>query len=479
MKLRMRIIAAALMTALCLSGCVPQASLPETPAVLPTFDPSVVPPAPENCDQAAYQEQAVLWYPNESGSRLIYEEYTVSGENRAQLCSLLLQAMLHKGTGRFPGSAQLNGVEYMGGGLAVAEWTIDPKADEKAIYALLVCCANTLGSLGVEAVSFQINGRAARLQGWPLGALMPADSDINSLWAKLTLEGEQDECQRNALIFRATADGSYIVPQLIQVHLQRDREMDSLLEALRSQPHLPGMNAAFPEDQRALLNAPVWAGEGMVNLHFDANVLAMLEAEGILPWQMYAATACTCLAFLGQVEGVRIYVSNAQVVRMEKDLSFEDGVMRWSDFVSVRAQTASVYLSNGLGSLTAQTRFFIDGKACDPHTLLDMVMAGPAEWEKDVLGVAPDPLPEGWLLGVTLEGREARVNLSGRFQAACSQMSPAREREVVYAMVNTLCQLRGVDMVRFYVEGEAREVFVSEISFLSPLRENQVMVAPQ
>ena len=71
MKLRMRMIAAALLAALCLSGCVPQASLPEIPAVLPTFDPSAVPPAPENCAQAAYQEQAVLWYPNESGSRLM------------------------------------------------------------------------------------------------------------------------------------------------------------------------------------------------------------------------------------------------------------------------------------------------------------------------------------------------------------------------------------------------------------------------
>lgn len=463
----------------CLSGCVPQANQPQIQATLPPVDLKNIPEAPENCEAVSREAQARIWYPNEAGSQLIYEEHAVSGESQLQLCRLAIDAMLEKGKDRFPGQTKLIQVEYLGDDLAIVDWTLDKRAAEQSIYSLLVCCANTLGSLDVQAVAFRINGAAAQLQGWPVGALTPADSDIHSLWGRLTLESTQTECDRYALIFRAAADGEHIVPELVKVHLKRDQELQALLQAMRSKSGQPGLSKAFPSSTRALSNASLWKGEKIVSLHFDANVLAILQTENIRSSQMYAAAACTCLAFFGQAEGVEMYVSNAQVVRMDKDLSFEDGIMHWQDLASLRAQTASVYLSNGLGSLTAQPRFFTDDNASDPSVLLEMVLSGPASWEKDIYGVSPDSMPSNWLLGVSLVGREARVNLSRRFQTACAKMTAAQERDLIYSMVNTLCQLRDVEMVRFYVEGRALEVFVNEISFLSPLRENQVMVVSQ
>ena len=90
--------------------------------------------------------------------------------------------------------------------------------------------------------------------------------------------------------------------------------------------------------------------------------------------------------------------------------------------------------------------------------------------------MAPDTVSaEDDILGVSLSGREARVNLSSDFITKCAGLSAQSERNLIYAMVDTLCGIRDVSRVRFYVDGRVKETFLSEISLLSPLYYNEGM----
>ena len=187
---------------------------------------------------------------------------------------------------------------------------------------------------------------------------------------------------------------------------------------------------------------------------------------------MYAAAACTLLAFLPEAETVEIYVGNARVGRMDTgsgQIHFEGGLMRWDSFAPVRACAATVYLP-GEDGLTPSPRFLPAAECSRPLALLEQVFSGEATVPRNLRA-------EEDILGLSVEEGEVRVNLAPSFRQKCSALSPSQERALVYAMVNTLCGLRDVRQARFYLDGQAAEVFVSEISFLSPLMYNEGLVA--
>ena len=455
---------------------MPQVDFPQTRAALPRTVSEGVPAAPEGFALFNRQALAQLWYPTDTGDRLIYEEARVSGDNEGQLYASALTAMLQSGGARFPAGARLLDVVCEGHKLAMVEWETPGDTQERDLYTLLSASVNTLASLGAQAVAFRVNGRAAGLQGWPVGALLPSDGDLTGMWARLQLESGLDKCTRYAFIYRAALDAGSVVAELAELTLTRGEEAAAALTALRRPSNLPGTYSAFPADDGADRGAPQWESDAL-RLNMDANLLAMLESETIRPWQMYAATACTLLALLPEAEGVEIHVGNARVGRMETgryQVSFDDGTMRWEDFAPVRACQFTVYEPTPDGRLEAVPRYILAREGDNALSLLNQVFSGPQSWEEGLSPIAPDDLKaESDILGLAMDGTEARVNLAPSFRRKCAELDEAQERCLVYAMVNTLCGLRNVRRVRFYVDGEPSDAFVSEISFLSPLMYNE------
>ena len=84
----------------------------------------------------------------------------------------------------------------------------------------------------------------------------------------------------------------------------------------------------------------------------------------------------------------------------------------------------------------------------------------------------PEALDATDILGVRVRDGVATVNLSARFYSACQGLDEARERTAVYAIVNTLCGLTGVDGVRFLFEGEEVETLSEYIYMRTTLLPN-------
>ena len=84
----------------------------------------------------------------------------------------------------------------------------------------------------------------------------------------------------------------------------------------------------------------------------------------------------------------------------------------------------------------------------------------------------PAALDETDILGVRVRDGVATVNLSARFYSACQDLDEVHERTAVYAIVNTLCGLSGVDGVRFLIEGESVETLTEYIYMRTTLLPN-------
>ena len=86
------------------------------------------------------------------------------------------------------------------------------------------------------------------------------------------------------------------------------------------------------------------------------------------------------------------------------------------------------------------------------------------------------PLAEGTvLLSVWTEGEVCYVNFSAPFRDEPPE-SPREARLLLYAIVDTMCQLPGVGSVHLLVEGESLEQFAN-IPTSSPLEPNWSVVA--
>ena len=84
------------------------------------------------------------------------------------------------------------------------------------------------------------------------------------------------------------------------------------------------------------------------------------------------------------------------------------------------------------------------------------------------------------LLGVKVSDGIAQINLSASFYRACQSLGERDEHNLVYAMVNTLCELEEIRAVRFYVEGQAADTLGRSIYLKSPLLPNPgIVVVPE
>ena len=112
------------------------------------------------------------------------------------------------------------------------------------------------------------------------------------------------------------------------------------------------------------------------------------------------------------------------------------------------------------------------GEALSPRALLAALFSTETAAALGAVSPVPAALDETDILGVRVRDGVATVNLSARFYSACQDLDEVRERTAVYAIVNTLCGLAGVDGVRFLIEGEGVETLSEYIYMRTVLLPN-------
>lgn len=379
--------------------------------------------------------------------------------------------------------AELLGVEA-GSGVVTVNLSIEAGVNRTEQDYLLLCAsiANTLLELEeVQAVNVLTGGRSDPLCNLPLGVFTSIEDNIAAMYAQTQSEAErfladaETGIDRNALLYFPAAGNRYLLPEVRQLHLTELDYASAILEALSDGPLMRSCSfAPVPRNMDLLEGTPqlqvTEQGERILELNFTGALSNYLDFAGLESWQLYGSLVLSLCSFLPETDAVRICIDGAPVVSCEiggLSLQFEDGLMRRSDYAHMIGGSAKLYFANEQEGLVCAETPMSRSASRSPLQLLQQLVAAAAP--EELASVFPEGIHAGDILGVSIDGKTAKVNLSANFYARCQGLNARQERLMLYAMVNTLTQLNGIGAVVFLVEGAQMEFLAQDIYLKTPL----------
>ena len=437
---------------------------------------------------ADWQREVTLYYPAQNHMALIETHRTLEVGARQTLEECLIETLLAADVPAGASAVAPEGTTLLsvrrGDKTAVVNLSCEAAAvdDSQQLFFMRAAIAQTLCvACDLEAVDVLIDGHAVGSSNGPQGAL-----GYNEAPASLFMQFSADEertsggdytLERQAVLYAVTADGQWIVPYVRTVTVENGDSLSALIAALAEETDSAYLTAPL------LSETPLVKEASLVDLPDGRHVARLTLTGGQIPteseWMIYGALTCTLTGFIPGLDGVQIYIGDGQLVRLESpsgEVAFEDGVLTRAMFETAIGRTVTIYMTAESGKLCAQTRAMAEADVLSPRMTIAELFGEPCVWETGALRVVPDGLSIDDLLGVRIENGEAVLNFSERFYAGCQRLSEQQERNLVYALVNTLTERPDVKAVRFQIEGEAAEKLVSSISLISPLLRNPGLI---
>lgn len=442
---------------------------------------------------------SIMMYYVSEGQQLVPVQRTLIVQEGESLISKAVLALMDAPdaaglTAVIPQGTQLIGVERSGD-VAVIDLSIDARSveSEQQLMWMRMALAATLSQIeDIRYVQLLIGGRDDGLLSMPSGAYAAGDGNLAAAWAQRMAErellsGEVVEgaaVTRTAIIYYPSRDGRLIVPVAREVQLAGNDCITPVIEAVMTAPTESGcLRSPFPAGASVLMAAPevveLEDGRRMIRLTFDANLMSILDREGLSAWQLFASLTDTLTGFVPDIDGLIVLIGDGQLTRIDRngtEILLQNGEMSRADYPDAVGRLADVYLSAPDGGLLRLPRVLDQQGARSPRALLKEVFAGPASWESEAARVAPDGVGIEDLLGVRVYEGEAVVNLSSNLYRCCQGLNAQQERNLVYAMVNTITGLPGVSTVRFQLEGEPVDTLVSAIFLRGSLMRNPGLI---
>lgn len=484
---------AALLLGVCLvlGGCGNENAAVSGGPTLPPVPP--VQDAPVNDVNQSYSQTVLLYLPAPDGSRLVAvpreASLSISAHSAQRLCEMLLASPGDDGTESLGGEVALNlsetlPVEVSGNAATVNLAASALRLSYERLFTVGQALANTLCQFGdLQYVNVLINGVQPGLDvagTLPVGSFQPNTREaLGALWSRASAPRSAARRAVAATLYYPAAGGKGILSEgrlLSFADLTPAGIIRTLLDALSADAEtLPGIPRC-PDLTALLAEEPAVTqvnGEKRAVLRFGSALNQAVIDAGITRSVMVAALACTVTTFLPGLDGVEIWFGNEQITELTPSgtyvgagerIVFPNGLMKRSQFQPFLLADCTMYLRSG-DALQPVSRPVPYYEARSVRAILDQLMAGPQAYDS-VSGVRA-PLPEGLrdadLLGVSFAGDTLTLNFSGQLATLSEGMSAADERLMIYAMVNTLCELPGVKKVRFLVMGEQPETLAGNL----------------
>ncbi len=467
---------------LMLTGCSVKKEYP------PELSPSAATPPPVQTNGTGVLS-VTLYYRSADG-QLSAEQRDVnwpSGVSRAQVA---LQALFDD-----PDSAALSpvmpkGVSFAGVELSGNVCDVYLKGaltddGQSLLIARAAIAATVEANEGIEYTDVFINGMQPGFNGRPLGVLKPIDGSLNAYLSQYMAADTNAGAEvgtlesRDAQLYFSDTSGNLLLSDVstmrYDLHAQADLVISALLSELMKGPlESEGREPILPTDMKlakcsfvgrdaAGSSADTAGSPGIAELHFTKS------SEQFDQRLVYAAIVCTVTSFWPGVEGVRIFLDETLVYPDEAlGLHTQRSVFERGDFDGVLGHTAVLAFPDqeGLG-LYPVLRCMDQDTVYDPKERLQALFTGTADLGVSLTMFSPDDL-----LSVTIEGDMAVVNWRKGFGDTLADFvnngvshlpKSARARMVVYAMINTLCNMPGVQRVWMLEEGQRIDKTIDNI----------------
>ena len=494
-----RLCALLVLVAALLGGCVLAPRKSETVTEIRLPEPSE---EPENMilgeKLSGAPREVTLYFAAQDGAGFSAVSRSISRDIGQSLPQAAVETLLDSGAERNIRSmadTRMLACEYACG-TATVNLSIDARNVQtpQELLALQTSIGNTLLDIdGVNGVNVLIGNISESHCQLPLGVQTEPVTSVAAAYAQLQADRERstpanqgepaEAIARTALLYFPSETGDWLIPEPRTVTADSGGFAAALFDALRDGPKRESCAApSIPEGVELSNPNPaiqtLSSGERVLDLNFSSTLVTYMALSGLEVWKLAGSVALTMCSFLPDLDAVRILVDGEPVTvceRGQRIMQFPEGMMHRRDFSGCIGSTATLYLVNGEGMLQPVQRAVSMRSALSPRSLLvELIRTDGAG------GDLRFPVPEGVqavdILGVQTSGGTARVNLSGNFYRCCQILNAREERSLIYAMVNTLCQLDGIRGVRFYVEGLAAETLAGGIYLKSVLLPNPGIV---
>lgn len=466
-----------------LTGCA--ADRGGSPAAGVTLPPvPAVRQAPRDDISQTYQQTVTLYLPSLDGSRLVavpqQAVLSASRHSARALCEMLLA---HPGTdsaspvggGVALSLSETDAVEVSGQVATVSLAASALRLSHEQLFTVGQALANTLCQFGdVQYVNVLIAGAQPGLN---IAATLPAGcfqsntrEDLTALWvrASAALTGARRSFAAALYYPAPSGKGVLCEGRTLSISAQDVPGMaQTLLEALSAgAEHLPGVPRC--PDLAALLSQDIsleeTGGNRRLLLRFREELNAALIDAGITRSIMIASLVYTMTTFLPGIEGVEVHIGAEKITSLTpsgtysgagESITFADGLLRRREFAPFLLAQCTLYFANARGGLTRINRPVPYYEACSVRALVQQLMLGPQPFDSQtgLMPVLPQGLRAADLLGVSFENRTVLLNFSDQLTALSQGMDGEAERRLVYALVNTLCELQGVKKAALFVQG--------------------------
>ena len=459
-----------------------------------TLQPAAAGPAAPTGDTNQEISQTVLLYvPGASGTRLIAqtERVTLSAARHPAEATLRQLFAFEGSESAQPLSrdarlqlSPVNPVEISGGTATVNLGASALTLSHSDFYVVCQAIANTLTQWGdIRAVNVLVSSTQP---GLDVGANVPAGCFIQNLTdgidaltasadAQAAASGDR-RLSLTAILYYPAYSGKGILAEARTVSFAGRAKpvlIESLLDALSQTPQTLSNVPALPNLNDDLSSPPAIleiadTGGQRVVLRFQQGFNDALIAAGVPRSVMMAALTYTLTGFVPGINGVTVYIGEELVSSVVpagiyegagETIQFNDSIMRRSDFSAFLLANCTLYFGDGAGHLMAVRRPVPYYEVRSARYLAGCLMQGPQNMDAspDARAVLPVDLGDADLLGVGLDGDTLLLNFSPRFAAAAADYDAEAERLLIYAVVNTLCELPAVRSVSFYINGTQPE----------------------
>ncbi len=496
------------MTMLLLTGCSGSSgytSMEPSATLGPAAHPYA---APQGSGAMQYQATVNLYLPARDGQRLLARQQEMRLTRGEQNVRPVLLALFGRGgdeyTRALAGQTTLSlyGVSpiEMAGDVCTVNLSSSAHALEyDEIYTVGLSIAATLsGVSGVRYVNVLINDQAI---SYDVAGNLPSGSmtahpgeELPLLWdqmvARRTALGDSPSAMplsATATLYFPLADGSGFIPETRNLTFPGQTPVqlaEGLLTALSSGAQYVDGCAAMPDIGSLMLSPPQVSelpeGGRMITLYLPADFRQQLEDMGLNPACFVASLVWTLSTFIPSVGAVRIFAGSTAMLSMDSEVFgvqfFDNGMIRRRQFRDGLRDRTGVTMARS-GKLIRVRRSVKPGQAVSPVDILVLMMQGPAVRERNA-GVQP-VLPAGLdgtdILGIGLEDDVLLLNLSPRFEREVRRLTGDEERLCCYGLVNALCEATGAARVRFFWNGEQKELLAGTIWWDGEFMENHAL----
>lgn len=470
------------MQLLWLTGCVNSLPMEKESSDLQLPAVRSGPEAPVSDSQSDQYFSAVLYVPNAEATRLDTMVQTVTIESGMTKQEALVGALLalidgsdfNTGTQPIRLTPVSNAVETTRDLVTVNLHTSMRTLSAQEQFALRVAIINTLTELpDINYVNILVYGRDI---GLDVGETIPTGvmarypgSDVETYWRQLETQRTSmtGELERTVGLYFISEDGNHMLGEVRNmIFAERDPAMyaKALLEEMsKGATAIEGARTLVPP-QDYFERDPVLkeTDDGnYLELYFHLGIRDFLTGRRSTYAMMLSSICYTLTGFIPKLEGIIAYVDGELVTEMKlmngTDWGMQNGQITREGLDTRASDECTIFypLANGSGLYPA-TRPIAQRMRAQPRALLRELMNPPRN--SQLARALPESITDADIMGLQIQDDTALLNVTPAFSRACEGMTEAQERNLIYAIVNTLTEIEGVRRVRFFVDGTQAEL---------------------